>query len=71
MVCLFQLRKAQTLMDANVALVLGIVWNMTPKPSTATAIACLLIAYAVGVGLALCFMRAPADVPAVATEPAG
>ena len=55
----------------NVALVLGIVWNMTQKPSTATAIACLLFAYAVGVGLALCFMRAPADVPAVATEPAG
>ena len=53
----------------NVALVLGIVWNMTQKPSTATSIMCLVIAYAVGLGVALRFMRAPADVSAVVTEP--
>ena len=53
----------------NVALVLGIVWNMTQKPSTASAIATLLIAYAVGAAVAFRFMRAPADVPAAATEP--
>ena len=53
----------------NVALVLGIVWNMTQKPSTGTAIMCLLIAYAVGLGVALRFMRAPADASVVVTEP--
>jgi hypothetical protein len=53
----------------NVALVLGIVWNMTQKPSTGTAIVCLVIAYAVGLGVALRFMRAPADAHVVATEP--
>lgn len=54
----------------NLALVMGIVWNMTQKPSTGTAIATLLIAYAVGAALAFRFMRAPAaDVPATATEP--
>jgi hypothetical protein len=53
----------------NVALVLGIVWNMTQKPSTASAVATLLIAYAVGAAVAVRLMRAPADVPATATEP--
>jgi hypothetical protein len=53
----------------NVALVLAIVWNMTQKPSTGTAIMCLLIAYAVGLGVALLFMRAPADARVVAAEP--
>src|SRR3954470_6156470 len=53
----------------NVALVLGIVWNMTQKPSTGSAVACLLIAYVVGLAFALRFMRAPEDVSAVVTEP--
>ena len=53
----------------NVALVLGIVWNMTQKPSTATAIVCLVIAYLVGLGVALRFMRAPAGAPVAVTEP--
>ena len=53
----------------NLALVLGIVWNMTQKPSTASAVATLVVAYAVGVGLALLFSRAPAEVPAPAAEP--
>ena len=55
----------------NVALVLGIVWNMTQKPGTASAIATLVIAYAVGVAAALWFSRAPSETSAPATEPAG
>ena len=55
----------------NVALVLGIVWNMTQKPGTASAVATLVIAYAVGLAAGLWFSRAPADVPATATEPTG
>jgi hypothetical protein len=53
----------------NVALVLGIVWNMTQKPGTASAVATLVIAYAIGLSAGLWFSRAPADVPATATEP--
>jgi hypothetical protein len=55
----------------NIALVLGIVWNMTQKPGTASALATLVIAYAVGVAAALWLSRAPAETPAAATEPAG
>jgi uncharacterized membrane protein YccC len=55
----------------NLALVLGIVWNMTQKPGTASAVVTLVVAYAVGVAVALWFSRAPADSPAPATEPAG
>jgi hypothetical protein len=55
----------------NLALVLGIVWNMTQKPSTASAFATLVIAYAVGVAVALWLSRTPADAPVSATEPAG
>jgi hypothetical protein len=55
----------------NLALVLGIVWNMTAKPGTTSAVAALVIAYAVGVAVALWFSRAPADAPAPASEPAG
>ena len=53
----------------NVALVLGIVWNMTQKPSTASSIATLVIAYAVGFAIAYWLMRAPAEAPASAIEP--
>jgi hypothetical protein len=55
----------------NLAVVLGIVWNMTQKPGTASAVATLVIAYAVGVAVALWFARAPADSPVSATEPVG
>jgi hypothetical protein len=55
----------------NIALVLGIVWNMTQKPPTASALATLVIAYAVGVAAALWLSRAPAETSAPATEPAG
>ncbi len=53
----------------NVALVLGVVWNMTQKPGTASAIVTLVVAYAVGPAAALWFLRAPADAPIAATEP--
>ena len=53
----------------NVAVVLGIVWNMTQKPSTASAILTLVIAYAVGLAIGLWLRRSPADAPATATEP--
>jgi hypothetical protein len=54
----------------NLALVLGIVWNMTQKPGTASAVATLVVAYAVGVAAALWFSRTPLDAPVAATEPA-
>jgi hypothetical protein len=54
----------------NIALVLGIVWNMTQKPGTASAVVTLVIAYVVGVAIALWLSRASADVPAPASEPA-
>ena len=54
----------------NVALVLGIVWNMTQKPGTASAVVTLVVAYAVGVTAALWSSRARADAPVAATEPA-
>jgi len=53
----------------NIALVLGIVWNMTEKPGTASAVATLVVAYAVSAAAALWFSRAPADAPVTATEP--
>ncbi len=53
----------------NLALVLGIVWNMTQKPGTASAVATLVVAYAVGAALALWFSRAPANAPVTAIEP--
>jgi hypothetical protein len=54
----------------NFGVVLGIVWDMTQKPGTATAVAAIIGGYAVGAILALRFTRAPAaELPAV-TEPA-
>jgi hypothetical protein len=54
----------------NIGLVLGIVWNMTQKPGTASSIAAVLGGYLVGVALALPFTRMPAEELAPATEPA-
>jgi hypothetical protein len=51
--------------------VLAIVWNMTQKPATASAIAALVGGYAVGLALALRFMKAGAAETAAAVEPAG
>ena len=45
----------------NIAVVLGIVWNMTQKPGTVSAIASIVVAYAVGAALAWRFMNAPAS----------
>jgi hypothetical protein len=53
----------------NLALVLGIVWNMTQKPGTASAVVTLVVAYAVGAAAALWFSRAPMDAPVPVTEP--
>jgi hypothetical protein len=49
----------------NVALVLGIAWNMTQKTGVWSAIAAVAIAYIVGLALALPFIRtgAPELVP--------
>jgi hypothetical protein len=44
----------------NLGIVMGIVWNMTQKPGTWSAVAAIVGGYAVGVVLALAFMRAPA-----------
>ena len=52
----------------NICLVLATVWNMTQKPSTASALAAVLIAYAVG-ALAAYPLTRPAQSPAPVTEP--
>jgi hypothetical protein len=54
---------------SNVCVVLGIVWNMTQKPSTASSIVALVVAYGVGAALALWLSHATGGVPATATEP--
>ena len=56
---------------ANPALVLGVVWNMTQKPSTGSAIAAVVVAEVVGAAVALRFTRPPSVEAAKAPEPAG
>ena len=53
----------------NLALVFGIVWNMTQKPSTGSAIVTLVVAYVAGAAVAWPFTRL-ADAPAAAAETA-
>jgi hypothetical protein len=55
---------------SNLGVVLGVVWNMTEKPGTVSAIAAVLGGYAVGAVLALRFMKTPAAELAAAAEPA-
>lgn len=56
---------------SNFGVVLGVVWNMTQKPGTASAIAALVGGYAVGATIALRFMKAPAvEVPAASEQAA-
>jgi hypothetical protein len=55
---------------ANIGIVLGIVWNMTQKPGTASAVAAVVIGYAAGAIAAWRLSGLPADLPAAATEPA-
>jgi len=42
---------------SNLGVVLGVVWNMTQKPGTASAIAAVVGGYAVGAAIALPFTR--------------
>lgn len=55
---------------SNLGVVLGVVWDMTQKPGTASAIAAVVGGYVVGAGLALPFTRLRAEELAPATEPA-
>ena len=52
-----------------IGIVLGVVWNMTEKPGTASSIAAVVVGYAVGALLALHFTRAPAEELAAVAEP--
>jgi hypothetical protein len=55
---------------SNLGVVLGIVWDMTQKPGTASSIAAVVGGYLVGAALALPFTRAPAEELAPAAEAA-
>ena len=50
-----------------IGLVLGVVWNMTTKPGTWTAIAAAVIGYAAGASLGYLFSQAGADQPVPAS----
>jgi hypothetical protein len=54
---------------SNIGVVLAVVWNMTQKPGTASAIAAVVGGYAVGAVLAWRFMTAPTAELAAAPEP--
>jgi hypothetical protein len=54
---------------ANIGVVLGVVWNMSQKPGTASAIAAVVIGYVVGALVAWPFTRQPAVESAPAAEP--
>jgi hypothetical protein len=54
---------------SSVGLVLGVVWNMTTKPGTGSAIAAAVGGYLVGTGLAVLLTRKPADETATVAEP--
>ena len=55
---------------SNLGVVMGIVWDMTQKPGTASSIAAVLGGYLVGAALALPLTRMPAEELAPAAEPA-
>ena len=55
---------------SNIGVVLGVVWDMTQKPGTASAIAAVVGGYLVGAALALPFTRVSAEELAPAAEPA-
>jgi uncharacterized membrane protein len=50
-----------------IGLVLGVVWNMTTKPGTGSAIAAAAIGYAAGAGVGFLFSRVGSEVPEAAT----
>jgi len=53
---------------SNLAIVLGVVWNMTEKPGWGGSIAALLVGYVVGAGLALLATRSAKEELAGAPE---
>jgi hypothetical protein len=53
---------------SNLAIVFGVVWNMTEKPGWGGALAAVLIAYAVGAALALLITRSSREELATAPE---
>jgi Predicted integral membrane protein (DUF2269) len=54
---------------ANPGIVLGILWNMINKPSTAEAIAAVVVGYAAGAAVALPFTRRQAIDARAVTDP--
>jgi hypothetical protein len=52
---------------SSIGLVLAVVWNMTTKPGTGSAIAAAVIGYGVGAGLGHLFSRAGAQQPTAAS----
>ena len=55
---------------SNLGVVVGVVWNMTQKPSLGGSIAAVLIGYGVGAGLALLVTRSAREELEPAAEPA-
>lgn len=55
--------------NANIGIVLGVVWNMTEKPGLGAAIAAVAVGYLVGAAFALRFARRSAT-PAAVNQPA-
>jgi hypothetical protein len=53
-----------------IGIVLGVVWNMTQKPGTASSVAAVVVGYAVGALLAVYFTKTPAEELAAVAEPA-
>jgi hypothetical protein len=56
--------------NSNIGVVLGVVWSMTQKPGTASAIAAVVVGYAVGATFGWRFTKAPAAELPAAAEPA-
>ena len=54
-----------------IGLVLAIVWNMTVKAGTGSAIAAAVIGYGVGAGFGFLFTRAPSPETQAAASPSG
>jgi len=54
-----------------IGLVLAIVWNMTVKAGTGSAIAAAVIGYGVGAGFGFLFTRAPSPEAQAAASPSG
>jgi hypothetical protein len=56
---------------SSIGLVLGVVWNMTTKPGTWSAIAAAVIGYGAGAGLGYFFTASGSAETAPVSEPAG